>query len=203
MNHESEQYQMYFGKISASAKRMSELISDLLSYSRVSKKGNEFVQVDLNEIMQKIESDFELLVREKSATIICDKLPVIKGIPIQINQLLFNLIGNALKFNDKPTARISVTCKELSSSEQQTVAGLSRAKTYYKLVVSDNGIGFSNEYKDRIFTIFQRLNDGGRYEGTGIGLAICRKIVENHNGHISASGVEGEGAEFFVYLPKS
>ncbi len=203
MKHESEQYQLYFDKINISAKRMSELISDLLSYSRVSKKGSEFVQVDLNEIMRKIESDFELLIKEKSAVISCEKLPVIKGIPIQLNQLLFNLLGNALKFNNKPKALISITCKELPPAERQMTPGLPSPNPYYKLTISDNGIGFSNEYKERIFTIFQRLNDGGKFEGTGIGLAICRKIAENHNGRIEASGVEGEGAEFSVYLPKS
>lgn len=190
----------YLEKINASALRMSNLIKDLLSYSRLSKADERFQKTDLNEILQNIRNDFEVLIMQKNAVIESTPLPLINAIPVQINQLFYNLVSNSLKFTDKnPVIRISA--QPVSAEEQKQVPGLAPENKYVHLVFSDNGIGFSQAHAAQIFVIFQRLNDKQKYGGTGIGLAMCKKIVENHHGHIRACSEPGEGATFHVYLP--
>lgn len=191
---------LYLDKINSSAYRMSELIKDLLNYSRLSKTDEQFVDIDLNEILDRVKNDFEVLIKQKMAIIISTRLPVIKAIPIQMNQLIYNLIGNSLKFCEKKPF-IEVTAKKLSAYESQKIPGLVEGNKYYQLVFKDNGIGFSPDYKEQIFTIFQRLHEKQKYSGTGIGLAMCKKIVENHRGHISADSEPGKGTSFNIYLP--
>jgi two-component system CheB/CheR fusion protein len=188
-------------KISLAAKRMSGLISDVLNFSKVLDH-NVFEQVDLNEIMRNVRNDFEILIDQKKAVITQDELPVIKAVPLQMNQLFYNLLGNALKFSrpdESPVIHIS--CSALSAGDVQTHPSLNSELSYCQIVFSDNGIGIDEKFMEQIFLIFQRLNASDRFEGTGIGLALCKKIVINHNGEIYVHSKEGEGTEFHVLLP--
>lgn len=189
----------YFEKIQSSAARMTTLIKDVLEYSRLSDPDAQFVDTDLQAILKNTLTDFELLIEQKAALVQSDSLPVVKGIPLQLQQLFTNLIGNSLKFSEKePLIKITAT----SPAMHEIPEGLSRELDYIRLTFQDNGIGFEQQFSDRIFTIFQRLNDKKAYAGTGIGLALCKKIVENHHGLIQAEGALGKGATFNVYLPK-
>jgi light-regulated signal transduction histidine kinase (bacteriophytochrome) len=191
----------YFNKLLNAANRMKTLINDLLNFSRLINSG-DFMRVDLNEIRKNVQNDFELIIEEKSATIVSDHLPEIDAIPLQMNQLFTNLIGNALKFsaaNRKPV--ITLSSKILSPNETEQFPALNRNADYIRITFADNGIGFDNAYKERIFEMFQRLNERSLYEGTGIGLALCSRIVANHHGTIYADGSNGAGAAFHVVLP--
>ena len=191
--------QNYLSRIKASSSRMTELIKDILNYSKLS-KSEQFVTVDLNEILRKVETDFELMIDQKKAVVKKDVLPSIKAIPIQMNQLFYNLMSNALKFsNDHPI--IDIQSKVLSDDEVQSIPQLDSENSYLRIIFSDNGIGFEKEYSDRIFIIFQRLNSGEAFGGTGIGLAITKKVIENHDGFICARSEFGKGATFTIYLP--
>lgn len=194
------EHKFFLDKINASAFRMSELIKDLLNYSRLSKTDEQYVNVDLNEVLDKVKNDFEVLINQKRAIILNTKLPIVRAIPIQMNQLVYNLIGNSLKFCEKKPF-IEVTYKVLHPSDQKRVPELNLNITYHHLMFKDNGIGFSAEYAKQIFTIFQRLNEKQKFSGTGIGLAMCKRILENHRGFISAESEFGKGATFHVYLP--
>jgi signal transduction histidine kinase len=127
-------------------------------------------------------------------------LPVIKGSPLQLRQLFTNLASNSLKFSNSEAPFIKIDSKILNPLEAKTIEGLQSNKTYHYLVFSDNGIGFEQQFSEKIFAIFQRLNNR-QYSGTGIGLALCKKIVENHNGLINAVSQPGKGAAFHIYLP--
>lgn len=199
IGHSQDDVRIHLEKINSSANRMSVLITDLLNYSRVSKSDENFVVLNLNRVLENILSDFEVLIKQKDAVINAGKLPVIKGIPIQINQLFYNLVSNALKFSaEKPV--ITITAEQVAGTKLPERLVLNADKTYSVIRVKDNGIGFDQVYATQIFTIFQRLNNRAHYSGTGIGLAICKKIAENHGGHIEAESKPGEGAEFTVYL---
>ena len=191
----------YIEKISKSASRMSGLIKDLLEYSRLSNKSH-FEKTDLNLVLQNVLTDYEILIAQKEVKINTSILPVIEAIPLQMNQLLFNLIGNALKFtrrNIQP--EITVSANKLSEERKNKFEQLRKNLDYYVLTICDNGIGFSQSYADKIFTIFQQLNDKSIYGGYGIGLALCRKIVTTHSGVIYAEGKVKEGAKFHIIIP--
>lgn len=198
----NEKQRDYFNRIINSSNRMSNLIKDVLDYSRLSRTDEQFVDVDLNEILKTVKVDFELLIEEKSALINSEVLPVVPGIPLQLTQLFFNLLSNALKFSIAPPV-INIICRQLTEGEVNNIIELDANKSYYLIDFQDNGIGFEQQFARQIFTIFQRLNDKHSYAGTGIGLALCKKIVENHNGHLSATSHPGEGAVFHIYLPAS
>ncbi len=189
----------HFDKIKNAAQRMTELIRAVLDYSRLSKKEEEFKPVDLNEVLENVKNDFELLIAERNAIIISDPLPRIKAIALQMNQLFANLISNALKFSlEAPVIRISCTTV---AADKILIDGNKPYSKYVELKFRDNGIGFDPKNADRIFSIFQRLHTKEEFSGTGIGLALCKKIVENHEGFITAYGEPGEGSEFTIYLP--
>ncbi len=192
---------MYLNKVIDSANRMSNLIQDLLHFSHLTKAGHTFQRTDLNYILRNILKDFELVIEEKKAIISFDRLPILDAIPLQMNQLFFNLINNALKFS-KPEMQpvIKITSKKLPDSEVIRFK-LDRNLKYYAINVRDNGIGFKQEYAEKVFVIFQRLNNQQEYSGSGIGLALCRKIVLNHNGTMYAESRENEGASFSIILP--
>jgi PAS domain S-box-containing protein len=191
----------YFSKIHSSAKRMADLIQSVLNYSRLAQPGELLALADLNNILENVMIDYELLITERNAVITHDPLPVIPGIPLQLSQLFANLLSNSLKFS-REEPRINVAFRTLEGHELKNMfASADGAKEYIELVFSDNGIGFDQLYADRIFTIFQRLNSREDFAGTGIGLALCKKIVQNHNGFIYAKSAAGKGASFFVYLP--
>ncbi|RYG39694.1 MAG: PAS domain-containing sensor histidine kinase, partial [Chitinophagaceae bacterium] len=196
---DNDAVRMHLEKINSSANRMSVLITDLLNYSRVSKSDENFVAVNLNRVLENILSDFEVLIKQKNAVVQAERLPIIRGIPIQINQLLYNLVSNALKFSIKNPV-ITITASELAGNALPAHIMLPADKNYVVMCFKDNGIGFAQIYASQIFTIFQRLNNRSQYSGTGIGLAICKKIAENHGGYIEAHSKEGEGSEFIVYL---
>lgn len=192
----------YFTKLDASAKRMSALIRSLLEYSRLSKdKDNPAItSVDLNTIVNEVKQDLELLIEEKKATILTGALPVIIGNHIQLGQLFSNLISNSLKFSTTDPL-IKISCG-IVWKDQIVNAPKSLLNTqYYHIIFQDNGIGFEEQYNKIIFSLFQRLHGKQEYVGTGIGLALCKKIVENHNGFIDANSKLGKGATFNVYLP--
>jgi PAS domain S-box-containing protein len=190
----------YLPKIDDSALRMSNLIKDLLHYSRLSINSEKTV-VDLNEVISQVLNDFDLLIEEKKASIHVEPMPVIPGIHHQIHQLFSNLISNALKFTkgNKPVIRIS--SKVIGKSQLKEKLSIDSVGPYLQILIADNGIGFDQKYADKIFTLFQRLNPRDSYVGTGIGLAICKKIVDNHGGSISATGIVHRGARFKVIFP--
>ncbi len=189
----------YLDRIQSAATRMTTLVADLLEFSRVSSKGKPFVPVDLNEVVAGVLSDLEARFVQTGGRAEVLSLPTVASDPVQMRQLLQNLIGNALKFNRKgevPVVRVSAEVLV----EGDTDSGAPSGKTC-RISVADNGIGFDEKYLDRVFTIFQRLHGRGEYEGTGIGLAICRKIAERHGGSITAQSSPGRGSTFFVTLP--
>jgi light-regulated signal transduction histidine kinase (bacteriophytochrome) len=193
----------FLKKIEYSSERMSTLIKDILNYSQLSKPGERFKSIDLNESLKTVIIDFELVIEQKNAVIKSDPLPHIEAIPMQINQLFYNLISNSLKFVDNERSPvIEITARSLSPHEIAMYSDLIPTQTYFLIQVRDNGIGFDEKFLDQIFTIFQRLNTRQSFSGTGIGLALCKKIVLNHNGHITASSEENKGAMFSVILPQ-
>ena len=191
-----------FERIETAAKRMQILVDDLLNFSHVSEQTQNIEQIDLNEKVQRVISDLELPIDEKSASIITGELPVVKGNRRQIQQLFQNLIGNALKYSkpDVPPV-IKIQSRTIKADALPVSFEGSTAEAYHLIEVSDNGIGFEQEYAEKIFAMFQRLHGKSEYSGTGVGLAIVRKVVENHNGHIWAEGKPEVGACFRVLLP--
>ncbi|MGO4773207.1 response regulator [Flavobacterium sp. W22_SRS_FK3] len=189
----------YVNRTIKSAERMQTLITDLLAYSRLSSKVQP-EKTDLNEVLQEVLSDFDYLIESKKATIKTTVLPTIDSIPSQLRQVFQNLIGNALKFsNNVDTPFIQITSELITTKNFD--GEVSPEGKYCRIIVKDNGIGFDEIYLDRIFIIFQSLNDRQSYEGTGIGLAIAKKIIEKHNGLITAKSQIGKGASFIIILP--
>lgn len=183
----------YLDRILASAARMQTLINDLLTYSRVTTKAQPFVRVDLNTIVSQVVSDLEVRIEQSKGRVTFSDLPVIDADPTQMRQLFQNLISNALKFHRPDLAPVvRVESKAVSR------AGMAPG---FEIRITDNGIGFDEKYLDRIFTIFQRLHGRFEYEGTGIGLAVCRKIVDRHGGIITAVSKPGMGSTFVINLP--
>lgn len=198
---ESEALERYLEKISSCASRMSLLITDVLSYSRLTRTDESMVDTDLNKVLENVKVDFEFLIEERKAVITSDTLPSVKGYPRQLQQLFANLISNSLKFCEK-TPHIHIRCEQVSGAEERKLEELDHRHRYIKLAFQDNGIGFDEQYADRVFTIFQRLNHKKLYTGSGIGLALCKRIIENHHGTIRAFSTPGKGATFVVYLPE-
>ncbi len=192
-NSESDSIK-YLQKIDTSAKRMKNLIQDVLSYSKADSPNEAYRPVDLNQVLDEVKTDFELAIDQKKATIIASSLPEIEGIKYQINQIFYNLIGNSLKYSTIDPV-IEITYKMFNKRENGT------AKDYLELKFSDNGIGFDTQYSDIIFQPFKRLQNTAEYEGTGIGLALVKKIVESHNGTIKAESTIGQGSIFTIILP--
>ena len=183
--------------------RMRSLVDDLLLYSQVSLRPKLMDEVDLNTIVHLALSDLELEIEEKKALISLAPLPAIKGHMRQLQQLFQNLLGNALKYS-KPdiTPEIIVTCDTVTGKDSGLhVSADEMQKTFYRITVADNGIGFDQKDAERIFNVFQRLHGNSEYRGTGVGLSIARKVAENHNGHIFATSEPGKGARFEVLLP--
>lgn len=205
----SETGKDYFQRMSKAANRMQVLIDDLLAYSRSNTKVHKFESTDLTKILNEVLSDFKEVIEEKKATIESGSLGYANVIPFQFRQLIQNLLGNALKFSStKRLPHISIKSEILKGDHipneirQLINEKIQPEKMYHHLSISDNGIGFEPKFEQRIFDLFQRLHGRETYSGTGIGLAIVKKIVENHNGFISAKGKLDEGATFDIYLPE-
>ncbi len=192
----------YLDKIVNSSKRMTRLIDALLNFSRISRVDTKFVRTNLNEIVRGLLPDFDLILNEKGAKIFMENLPVIEAIPVQMGQLFHNLISNALKFaKENVPAEIKISSRRLQEEEVRQYKTMDESVPYVIITFQDNGIGFDSEFAEQIFIIFQRLHSRHHYPGTGIGLALCRRIVANHGGSMHASSAEGQGATFDIILP--
>jgi PAS domain S-box-containing protein len=191
-DHLGDQGKDYLDRMLSSAARMSQLINDLLTFSRVTTKSQPFAPADLSAVAAGVLSDLEVRITQTGGAVDVGPLPTIDADPLQMRQLLQNLIANALKFH-----RAGVPPVVTVRGEVQQTGG----RPTCRLTISDNGIGFDEKYLDRIFQVFQRLHGRYEYEGTGVGLAICRKIVERHGGEITATSVPDQGATFIITLP--
>jgi two-component system CheB/CheR fusion protein len=189
-------------KINQSAERMSSLIKGVLNFSKTLDSNSKFEKTDLNEILRNVIGDFDLLIAEKKAEIKHDQLPFINGIPLQINQLFYNLLSNSLKFSKIGSAPvIDITSRILTSTDIKKHTTLNANDSYGEIIFADNGIGFDQQFAEQMFLIFERLNSWEKFEGTGIGLALCKRIVLNHQGVIFAESKIGEGAQIHIILP--
>jgi signal transduction histidine kinase len=190
----------YLQRMQSASRRMQYLIDDLLTYSRLSTKTQPFSSVDLNEIVREVLMDLDIQIENTGAKIEVNELPTIEADPIQMNQLIQNLVSNALKFHkidQSPMIKIHMSPLIKGSVSEEVIDG-----RYCQFGVEDDGIGFDERFVDRIFNPFQRLQGREDYEGSGMGLAICRKIVERHGGKITAKSKKGKGAAFIVTLPR-
>ncbi|WP_100614383.1 ATP-binding protein [Confluentibacter citreus] len=197
----STKSQEYFSKVINAVNRMQSLIQNLLAYSRIDSSKRDFEEVDLNQVLDKIKEDLATSINDSNAEIISVRLPKINGVLFQMEQLFTNLLSNALKYRSiNETPIIQIRCEKIPASQISEHVEKSIMQ-YYKISFIDNGIGFDSQHTSKIFEVFQRLHQKTEYTGNGIGLAICKKIVENHNGHLYAKGSVGIGAEFIIYLP--
>ncbi|MBI2944346.1 MAG: PAS domain-containing protein [Candidatus Wallbacteria bacterium] len=190
-----EQARDYVLRMQGGAVRMQSLIRDLLDYSRITSRGETFIPVDLGDVAREVVDHLEMRIRESTGSVELGELPAVQADPTQMFQLLQNLVSNALKFRKPDVAPVVKVWGRTLQSDQDSDRG------QCELTVSDNGIGFEQRFADRIFGVFQRLHSRHAYEGTGIGLAICRKIVSRHGGSIQALSSPGEGTRFVVRLP--
>jgi PAS domain S-box-containing protein len=197
----SEEGKDYFDRMIRAALRMQNLIDDLLNYSRTNTTELEFIAEDLNHILDKVKQDLHDDIHEKKASINSERLPVLTVIPGQFHQLLLNLLSNAIKYckPDIPP-RIDLKADRIAAGEL-SYEGILPGYAYWKISITDNGIGFDQQYSGKIFELFQRLHGKSEYQGTGIGLAICKKIVQNHGGIITATGQPGIGSAFNLFIP--
>lgn len=182
-----EEMAMFFSFIETGTSRMSALLRDLQAYLQLQTREHNFARVDMNEVLHRVMQVLDIAVREAGATITSEPLPVVSGDESQLEQVLQNLISNALKYRDARPPSIHI--------------GVSREGPFWRFYVRDNGIGFDAQFSEQIFGLFKRLNDHKDYPGTGLGLAICRRIVEHHGGQIWATSEKGVGSEFFFNLP--
>ncbi len=191
----------YLDRMQGAAERMQVLIQDLLKLSRVTSRALPFEKCDLNEIVRAVISDLEITIEQTKAEIELAELPVIEADPLQMRQLFQNLISNALKFQKPGDLPRVIVEARVYQMKERNIPGALPGEEICKIVVRDNGIGFDSKFAEQIFVVFQRLHSRDEYEGTGIGLAICRKITDRHGGTIVAKSAEGQGAAFIVTLP--
>ena len=190
--------QDYLKRMYNAAERMSNLISDLLEYSRINTRGKAFVVVSLDQVLIDVIDDLEVAIDESSATIQTTPLPEINGDITQLNQLFLNLLSNAIKFKQDDIPPVI----HISYNESYAFDPILKTDSlWYEITIKDNGIGFSQEFEDKIFIPFQRLHTRSQYKGTGIGLAVCRRIVERHGGDISVKSEINSGTEFTIKIP--
>ena len=201
LNSLSENGQQYLLRIQDSSQRMRVLIDDLLKFSRANKGEQVFEVTDLNEVLDNSKLELAQIIEEKKAIVTNDELPNLNVIPFQMQQLFSNLINNSLKYSQENIVPIiTINISEVDASKEIAIP-VNEKNKYYKIIFKDNGIGFDSQYAEKIFLLFNRLHNKDEYSGTGIGLAICKKIVENHNGFIFADGEINKGSIFTIYLP--
>jgi PAS domain S-box-containing protein len=201
----------YLRRMQSASSRMQVLITDLLTYSRVTTQAKPFVESELNTVLTDVLSDLEIKIDSTNAELAVADLPKIDMDEVQMRQLFQNLIGNALKFSRPETIpQIRIWCDSNQSAESNysdvefndfAIADSETPRGFCRIFVEDNGIGFDEKYLDRVFTVFQRLHGRAEYEGSGVGLAVCRKIVERHNGNLTATSKPGNGTTFIITLP--
>ena len=200
-NNLSNNGKLYIERIKSSTARMRSLIDDLLQFSRTNKSEESFEDSNINILLELAKHDLAEIISDKRAVISSHMIPSIKVIPFQIKQLFLNLISNSLKYSRENTApEITITYSQTTATALPKVK-FSKFDAYHTIVIKDNGIGFDQDYAEKIFILFNRLHNKNEYSGTGIGLSICKKIVENHNGYIFAEGLADEGSIFTFYLP--
>jgi PAS domain S-box-containing protein len=198
----SEKLNLYLSKVDAAAIRMYSMIDGVLLYSSLNALEQTKESIDLKELCQGIESDLEVLIAQKEATFKFNKTHTIKGSSILLYQLFYNLINNSLKFSN-PERKLEIMISSAPATPDEVNRHqLATGKEFIKIILQDNGIGFSNADADKVFGTFTRLHSKDKYEGTGLGLSLCKKIAERHGGTISASGKEGIGARFQIILPE-
>jgi light-regulated signal transduction histidine kinase (bacteriophytochrome) len=190
---QSTEIRDYLDRMQNAAARMRTLINDLLAFSRVIRSSEPFVAVDLAVVTKEVLGDLEVRIEKSGAKVEVQALPSIDADPMQMRQLMLNLISNALKF--QPPGAVPVV--KITSRSLTAVSG----ENLCEVSVEDNGIGFDEKYLDKIFAVFQRLHGRSEYEGTGVGLAVCRRIVDRHHGNILAKSQPGKGATFIITLP--
>lgn len=196
-----EKGQRHLEKILAAASRMTSLIRDLLAFSSLKRKEG-FEMVSLDEVLHNVQQDLELAITQKQVKVYAEPMPVVEAIPLQMHQLLYNLFNNAIKFaSPHRNPEIRVSCTRLPGEERSRL-GLATDRPYLQLVVADNGIGFDPSHAQQIFGLFKRLNNRELYSGSGIGLALCKRVMENHHGQIWAESKEGQGARFTLLIPE-
>jgi len=182
----------YFKRIKVSVNRMQALIKDLLSFSETSNAERVFAMADTQRLTEEVVKDLADSIKQHNAVVHINPLPTLRVIPYQFSQAINNLLTNALKFSREGIQPyITISGEEVVSEE----------KPYYRITIADNGIGFLPAFTSKIFEVFQRLHSRNQYEGTGIGLAICKKVMENHGGFITAESEAGSGAKFYLYFP--
>ncbi|KQS26847.1 PAS domain-containing protein [Dyadobacter sp. Leaf189] len=191
-------------RIQDASKRMSVMIDDLLAYSRLTTRDAEMTAVNLKGIVSNVLADLEISIQEHETEIVVNEMPEVHGNALQLTQLLQNLVSNAIKYRktDVPS-RIELSYRDATEAELSTIPKLLEDHGYIRLEVSDNGIGFDETHLDRIFQMFQRLHGRSEFSGSGIGLALCKKVAQNHHGYITATSTVGAGSTFIVFLPKS
>lgn len=195
--------QLYVSRMAAAANNMRLLIDNLLDFSRISRTGDPFESVALDQVLRKALADMEVSIEDTKAVVTADPLPVIEAQAEQMKQLFLNIISNAIKFrkaSDAPAIHIRSSVLPVKDLVAQ---GLDMNQKYFCITIADNGIGFEQEYAEKIFQIFQRLHGKAEYAGSGIGLAICKKIVDYHRGLIFAKGEPGHGATISIILPET
>ena len=197
----SESGRQYFNRINSAIARIRLLIDDLLQFSRTNKPDKEFVMADLNELFENAKQDVAVTILDKKAQITTDLLPNGFVIAFQIQQLFLNLLSNSLKYSKKDTAPIIKINYSIVKAKDEPNLVKATKSNYHKITFADNGIGFDQKYSEQIFDLFNRLHNKQDYSGTGIGLSICKKIIENHKGFIFAKGELNVGAIFDIYLP--
>lgn len=198
-----EESEKYFSKIISASRRMQSLINNLLDFSRQSVRNSDFKKTDLNQLVKDTLTEMEMEIESSKAQINYSVLPVVFAVPSLMQQLFYNLLSNAIKFRRKDVAPvINIKAGKMTASELSKFIGHVNGDNYYKITVSDNGIGFDEKYSQEVFKVFKRLHNYQEYEGTGVGLSICKKIVETHGGFITAESSVDEGATFIFGLPE-
>lgn len=201
-NDLTQQARKYFSIINIAAKRLNDMVEGVLNYATTNSIEAAFEKVDLNDIIKNICNDFELLIEERHAVITCNDLSAFPGVPFLIHQLFYNLIYNSLKFSkENLPPLIEITAKEINRSSLQEQRMPATAISFLEIKIKDNGIGFNQEHAIKIFKTFTRLNSRSKYDGTGLGLSLCKNIMERHHGYIKAEGEEGIGATFIMLFP--
>ncbi len=193
----------YFNKIIASSKRMQSLINNLLEFSRHTVSSNDFRKTPLTDLVKNALTELEVEIEKSNAKINYNDLPVVSAVPGLMQQLFYNLFSNAIKFR-KPSRDlvIDVRAEKMNPDDLSDFIKYTNHRSYYKITVQDNGIGFDDKYAEDIFRVFKRLHSYHEYEGTGVGLSICKKIVEKHNGFIKAESKLDQGATFIIGIPE-
>jgi hypothetical protein len=199
-----KEVEKYLEKISSSSERMQLLINNLLQFSRHSVNTADFVKVNLYELVKEVINELEVEIEKNDTQINVDPLPIIFAVPDLMQQLFYNLISNAVKFKRKDRQSVvNISAEKINAVNSRNPEKYISGINYYKISVSDNGIGFDAKYAEEIFMVFKRLHSYHEFEGTGVGLSICKKIIDKHNGYLTAFGDLNQGATFVIELPET